>query len=491
MIRSDGMAALAAAVLALGAGSVQATTIGGPLNLADEGMFFVNGKTVVSKYPGVSPAGPVKPGAVMVNQMYVHYRIPVQRASAMPIVLVHGGGLTGASFETTPDGREGWATYLVRKGHSVYVVDTPGRGRAGFNATAINQAKIESDVSVLPASVLMVTAELAWTLFRFGPSLRDAVRRHPVPRRGVRELRIPGRPVCRSDARWGCDGHRAPRARGTVGQDRAGCRGGPLACRAVRRLPRRASAQPRQGGDQHRRRSSRSSHRCPDRRLSRYTGSGTVRRLPGCAGLYGSPSLRGSQKRSSIESTSARAARRPSSGFPRSASKATRTCSCRTRTTCAWRTSCSIGSQRTSSDRLGRAVDRAPSSSTGDWLMSTDNATIARLAERLRRAAETGSRFRRCATSSQRAAWRRIRRAAGEHGALPRRPGAGSSAARSASPRRACKSSSAWTRPTSACSSPTWRSATARKSRSAASCSRRSRPRSRSCSRSDLDRSPG
>ena len=195
MICSDGMAALAAAVLALGAGSVHATAIGGPLNLADEGMFFVNGKTVVSKYPGVSPAGPVKPGAVTVNQMYVHYRIPAQRASAIPIVLVHGGGLTGASFETTPDGREGWATYLVRKGHSVYVVDTPGRGRAGFNATAINQAKVESDVSVLPASVLMVTAELAWTLFRFGPSYGTPYANTQFPVEAVANLGSQGVPL--------------------------------------------------------------------------------------------------------------------------------------------------------------------------------------------------------------------------------------------------------------------------------------------------------
>ena len=166
--------AICAGALILGlvgvAGTVSATTIGGPLNLADEGMFFVNGQTIVSKYPGVSPAGAVKPGTVVVNQMYVHFRIPAKRTSAVPIVLVHGGGLTGMSYETTPDGREGWATYLARKGHAVYVVDTPGRGRAGFNATAINQAKTESDVSVLPGSVLMVTSELAWTLFRFGPA---------------------------------------------------------------------------------------------------------------------------------------------------------------------------------------------------------------------------------------------------------------------------------------------------------------------------------
>jgi pimeloyl-ACP methyl ester carboxylesterase len=169
----SGKIAAAACALVVGYGSIgaaAAASIGGPLNLADEGMFFVNGKPVTSRHPGVSPAGPARPGTVAVNQMYVHYRIPAGRTSAIPIVLVHGGGLTGMSYETTPDGREGWATYLVRKGHAVYVVDTPGRGRSGFNATAINEAKAEGSASGLPASVLMVTAELAWPLFRFGPS---------------------------------------------------------------------------------------------------------------------------------------------------------------------------------------------------------------------------------------------------------------------------------------------------------------------------------
>ncbi|HEU0204947.1 MAG TPA: lysophospholipase [Burkholderiaceae bacterium] len=171
MIRGKCSVVISTGLLIVGLkASAIASTIGGPLNLADEGMFFVNGQAIVSKYPGVSPTGAVKPGTVVVNQMYVHYRIPAKRTSNTPIVLVHGGGLTGVSYETTPDGREGWATYLVRKGLSVYVVDTPGRGRSGFNATAINQAKAESDVAVLPGSVLMVTSELAWTLFRFGPT---------------------------------------------------------------------------------------------------------------------------------------------------------------------------------------------------------------------------------------------------------------------------------------------------------------------------------
>ena len=53
----------------------------------------------------MSPAGPGPPGTVIVDQMYFHYRIPAGAAKT-PVVLVHGGGLTGASYETTPDGRE-------------------------------------------------------------------------------------------------------------------------------------------------------------------------------------------------------------------------------------------------------------------------------------------------------------------------------------------------------------------------------------------------
>lgn len=167
---------LAPLFLALGlcAPAAGAASLGGPLHLADEGILFVGGRSITSNFPGVSPAGPVKPGTVVVDQMYVHYRIPATLTGKLPIVLVHGGGLTGASWETTPDGREGWATYFARKGYAVYVVDTPGRGRSGFNASAVNQARAESDASRLPPSVLQVTGELAWALFRFGPSYGTA-----------------------------------------------------------------------------------------------------------------------------------------------------------------------------------------------------------------------------------------------------------------------------------------------------------------------------
>jgi pimeloyl-ACP methyl ester carboxylesterase len=46
--------------------------------------------------------------------------------------MVHGGTRSGANWTGTPDGREGWAQYFVRRGYAVYVVDQPGRGRSAY-----------------------------------------------------------------------------------------------------------------------------------------------------------------------------------------------------------------------------------------------------------------------------------------------------------------------------------------------------------------------
>jgi pimeloyl-ACP methyl ester carboxylesterase len=66
-------------------------------------------------------------------QMYVEYMIPAAVKRPYPIVLVHGGGGQGTDWMGTPDGRPGWATYLVQEGYAVYIVDRPGHGRPPFH----------------------------------------------------------------------------------------------------------------------------------------------------------------------------------------------------------------------------------------------------------------------------------------------------------------------------------------------------------------------
>jgi len=131
------MAFAAATATAASAGS-----LGGPLELADEGSFFIGGRALRSEHPGTPGTGGGGPGQIMINQMYVQYRIP-KTVTAPPIVMVHGSGHTGVTYETTPDGREGWATYFARKNFPVYVVDHAGRGRSGFDPTVINRARSE------------------------------------------------------------------------------------------------------------------------------------------------------------------------------------------------------------------------------------------------------------------------------------------------------------------------------------------------------------
>jgi pimeloyl-ACP methyl ester carboxylesterase len=90
-----------------------------PLDLETCGYFFVGGR--IERAIEGSP---------MVGQMYVEYFIPRAAKSPYPIVMIHGGSQTGTNFTGTPDGREGWAQYFLRRGHAVYVVDQVARGRS-------------------------------------------------------------------------------------------------------------------------------------------------------------------------------------------------------------------------------------------------------------------------------------------------------------------------------------------------------------------------
>jgi len=111
-----------------------------PIVLRDMGSFHVGGRLVEIKGKPVReialPGGgtqKVDPnGTFLVEQMYVQYFLPQGRKGKVPLLMWHGGGLTGVTYETTPDGREGWLNLFVRKGWDVYVSDAVERGRAGW-----------------------------------------------------------------------------------------------------------------------------------------------------------------------------------------------------------------------------------------------------------------------------------------------------------------------------------------------------------------------
>src|SRR5436190_3788565 len=118
----------------------ETTSLGGPLRLRDQGSFYVNGKV----------SGPAS-GETVINQMYVQYWIPESAGRVPPVIMVHGASHTGKTYETTPDGREGWATYFVRQQIPVYVVDLPGRARASFDNSILNKARADSNAALVPS----------------------------------------------------------------------------------------------------------------------------------------------------------------------------------------------------------------------------------------------------------------------------------------------------------------------------------------------------
>lgn len=63
------------------------------------------------------------------DHAYVFYQKPVN-AKRLPLVFAHGVGQFSKTWETTPDGREGFQNIFLRKGFPVYLVNQPRRGNA-------------------------------------------------------------------------------------------------------------------------------------------------------------------------------------------------------------------------------------------------------------------------------------------------------------------------------------------------------------------------
>lgn len=93
----------------------------GELVTARRGLFWVGGEPF-----------PVDGGTAIRGQMFVQWEAPERVTKPYPVVLVHGGGGQGTDYLGTPDGRPGWATFLLQEGYAVYTVDRPGHGRSPY-----------------------------------------------------------------------------------------------------------------------------------------------------------------------------------------------------------------------------------------------------------------------------------------------------------------------------------------------------------------------
>jgi hypothetical protein len=98
-----------------------------PMIIKEQGSFAVGGTVITA--PGTydamkqqSPDGQTFHG----DHAYVFYQVPVN-ARKFPLVLWHGFGQFSKTWETTPDGREGFQNIYLRRGFGVYEIDQPRR----------------------------------------------------------------------------------------------------------------------------------------------------------------------------------------------------------------------------------------------------------------------------------------------------------------------------------------------------------------------------
>jgi len=102
-----------------------------PLVIQEQGSFSAGGTIITA--PGTFDA---KKPLDSAGQTYhgdhasVFYQIP-ENPHKYPIVMLHGAGQSSRTWESTPDGREGFQNIFLRRGFSTYIVDQPRRGDAG------------------------------------------------------------------------------------------------------------------------------------------------------------------------------------------------------------------------------------------------------------------------------------------------------------------------------------------------------------------------
>ena len=169
-----------------GCASTPGSSARGPITIAQQGSFFVGGKKVVAagNYDPTQGTASTDPGQTFwMDQMYVQYQIP-ENARKYPLILVHGGSGTGRVWETTPDGREGFQTLMLRRGFPVYIVDFPRRGRAGYPSFNGPFGTLDG-APVVANRTEQAGMQYAWSRWRLGPKYPEVFPVQQFPMQAV------------------------------------------------------------------------------------------------------------------------------------------------------------------------------------------------------------------------------------------------------------------------------------------------------------------
>lgn len=128
-----------------GCTSVKESTSNKQLIIREQGSFAVGGTVITNpgtfdaiKDGAFNPANQSSQGQTLHgDHAYVFYQIPLN-ARKLPLVFWHGHGQSMKTWQTTPDGREGFQNIFLRHNFSVYLIDQPRRGEAARSTKPVN-----------------------------------------------------------------------------------------------------------------------------------------------------------------------------------------------------------------------------------------------------------------------------------------------------------------------------------------------------------------
>ncbi len=114
----------------------------GLLVIKEQGSFAVGG-SVIRNEGTFNPITRTPEGqSYHGDHAYIVYQIP-DNARKLPLVFWHGIGQFSKTWETTPDGREGFQNIFLRRNFGVYLINQPRRGNAG-------RSTVEATIKPIP-----------------------------------------------------------------------------------------------------------------------------------------------------------------------------------------------------------------------------------------------------------------------------------------------------------------------------------------------------
>ena len=140
------------------------------IKLVSKGSYFVGGNKITlsggepirMRYWAGGPELTYDPnGDFQAGQMYIQYNRLEDPVLPYPVCMIHGGGGTGAIWESTQKGSPGWEFMFLRNGFNVNLSDGTERGRASWAQFP--------EINTVPP-VFNSYAE-RWTTYRLGEKL--------------------------------------------------------------------------------------------------------------------------------------------------------------------------------------------------------------------------------------------------------------------------------------------------------------------------------